>query len=68
MKYIEDIDVVRNNQGARMYLKNITFEDCPKCQSNFINQIENENPTWQCTDCLYIFEIPLIAKFPDLED
>jgi len=51
-----------------MKMKKTTFEGCPKCQSKFINQIENENPTWQCSDCLYTFEIPLIAQFPDLED
>ena len=51
-----------------MKLKKISFEGCPKCQSKFINQIENENPTWQCSDCLNTFEIPLIAQFPDSEN
>jgi transposase-like protein len=51
----------------RMNLQKITFEVCPRCQSTFINQTENEHPTWQCSDCLYTFEIPLIAKFPDPE-
>jgi len=51
-----------------MKLQNITFEVCPRCQSTFINQTDNENPTWQCSDCLYTFEIPLIAKFPDSEN
>lgn len=51
-----------------MKTKKIAIENCPRCQSNFINQIENENPTWQCSDCLYIFEAPLMAKFPELEE
>lgn len=50
-----------------MNLQKITFEVCPRCQSTFINQTENEHPTWQCSDCLYTFEIPLIAKFPNPE-
>jgi ribosomal protein L37AE/L43A len=50
-----------------MNLHKLTFEVCPRCQSTFINRIENENPTWQCSDCLYTFETPLIAKFPDSE-
>jgi ribosomal protein L37AE/L43A len=41
---------------------------CPRCKSKFINRTENENPTWQCSDCFYTFEIPLIANFPDLEN
>lgn len=52
----------------RMTWQKIISEICPRCQSTFINQIENENPTWQCSDCLYTFEVPIIAKFPDLED
>jgi hypothetical protein len=50
-----------------MKLHKIIFETCPRCQSTFINRVENEHPTWQCSDCLYTFEVPLIAKFPDPE-
>ena len=50
-----------------MKLQRIIFEACPRCQSTFINRVENEHPTWQCSDCLYVFEVPLIAKFPDPE-
>lgn len=51
-----------------MKLKKITFDFCPKCHSRFINQIENENPTWLCSDCLYTFEVPLIVRFPESEN
>jgi len=50
-----------------MRQQKITFDVCPRCQSKFINRVENEHPTWQCSDCLYTFELPLIAKFPDSE-
>ena len=46
----------------------VSFDVCPRCHSKFINQVENENPTWQCSDCLYIFEAPLIAQFPEQEN
>jgi ribosomal protein L37AE/L43A len=52
----------------RMTWQKIIFEVCPRCQSTFINRTENENPTWQCSDCFYTFEVPLIAQFPDAED
>lgn len=51
-----------------MKLQHLTFEVCPHCQSTFIERVENENPTWRCSDCLCVFEIPLIAKFPESEE
>lgn len=51
-----------------MKLQHLTFEVCPRCQSTFIERTENENPTWRCSDCLYVFELPLIAKFPEPEE
>lgn len=58
---------IRKISVERMKLQKISFEVCPRCQSTFINRIENEHPTWQCSDCLYVFELPLIARFPDSE-
>ncbi len=51
-----------------MTLQKLTFEVCPRCQSTFINVIDDENQTWQCSDCLYTFEIPVIAKFPETDN
>lgn len=52
--------------GILMELQKIIFEVCPKCQSTYINRTENENPAWRCSDCHHTFEVPLIAKLPDL--
>jgi transposase-like protein len=50
-----------------MDLQKIIFEVCPKCQSIYIHRTENENSAWRCSDCHTTFEVPLIAKLPDLE-
>ena len=49
-----------------MELQKIIFEVCPKCQTTNINRTENGNPAWRCSDCHHTFEVPLIAKLPDL--
>jgi len=64
--FIRD-ETIRKIGVIAMKTQKITFDVCPRCQSTFINQIENENPTWQCSDCLYTFELPLIARFPEID-